>query len=116
MTLLNSLLSPVGGSAGGSNIVTVREVTAAGAVTVSATTDYVVLINKTVGAATTVNLPAGQTGLSFVIKDKKLDANSHNITITPNGSQTIDGAATLVLNVNGQSTSLVFQGTDWSIV
>lgn len=114
--MLISLLNPPNGSGGGSNIATVREVTAAGAVAVSPLTDYVILINKTVGAATVVNLPVGQNGLSYIIKDKKGDANSNNITITPNGAETIDGAATLILNVNKASTSLVFQGTDWSIV
>ena len=77
----------------------VREVTAAGAITVVAT-DYIILVNKSVGAATTVNLPASpSTGQVFIIKDGKGDANSNNITIVP-AAGNIDGAANLVINSN----------------
>lgn len=92
----------------------IRVVTAAGAVTVSATTDYIVVVNKTVGAATAVNLPAGVTGQEFVIKDGKLDAATNNITLTP-AAGNIDGAATYVMNVNGQSVTIVYNGTQWNI-
>lgn len=78
-----------------------REITAAGAVTVT-TVDRILWINKTVGAATIVNLPAAATrnGLDLVIKDKKGDANAHNITVTPNGVETIDAGATDVIDMN----------------
>lgn len=114
--LLTSLLSPSSGSGGSSNIVTVREVTTAGAITVSATTDYVILVNKSVAAATTVNLPAGQSGLTYVIKDKKGDANSNNITVVPNGSETINGGANYVMNVNNQAIWIIFNNGTWSLI
>ena len=93
-------------------IVAVRVVTAAGAVTVAATDD-VVVVNKTVGAATVANLPAGVTGRRFVIKDGKGDAATNNITITP-AAGTIDGAATLVINANYGQATLVYNGTQWN--
>lgn len=95
----------------GNQVWTVRVVTAAGAVTVT-TADYAVIVNKTVGAATTVNLPAGATGLAFVIKDGKGDAAANNITVTP-AAGNIDGAATYVMNTNYQSVTVVYTGSSW---
>lgn len=77
---------------------TIREVTAAGAVAVLPG-DFEVGINKTVGAATTVNLPAVASWLgrltefALVIKDLKGDAQTNNITLVPNGAETIEGLA-----------------------
>jgi hypothetical protein len=93
---------------------TVRVVTAAGAITV-ATTDYIICVNKTVGAATTVNLPASpSTGDQYVIKDCKGDANTNNITITPNAGN-IDGAATYVMTIPRQSIGIFYDGTQWEV-
>lgn len=71
-----------------------REVTAAGAVTV-ADTDVIVGINKTVGAATTVNIPlaANRGGQRVVIKDIKGDANVNPITPAFTGGELCDGLA-----------------------
>lgn len=96
-------------------VATVRVVVAAGAVTVTSA-DNVVVVNKTVGAATTVNLPASPaTGLTFTIKDGKGDANTNNITITP-AAGNIDANATYVMNANWQSATMVFNGTIWNLV
>ena len=74
----------------------VRVVTAPGAVAVVAG-DGMVVVNKTVGAATTVNLEATPaTGVVHVIKDGKGDSAANPITVTPN-SGNIDGAGTLVI-------------------
>lgn len=99
---------------GGSLFYQTRSVTAAGAITVSAVTDYYIGVNKTVGAATTVNLPAGVTGLTFVIKDEKGDAAINNITIIP-AAGNIDNAGTKVLNLNLQSATLFYNGTQWTV-
>lgn len=78
-----------------------RVVTAAGDVTVSAT-EGGVAINKTVGAATTVNLPtaASRNGVPVIVKDMKGDALTNNITVVPNGAETIDGNANDVISTN----------------
>lgn len=93
----------------------VRVVTASGAVTV-ATSDYVVVVNKTTGAATTVNLPSSpSTGDTYSIKDGKGDAATNNLTLTP-ASGNIDGAATFVMKVNYESITVVYNGTQWNII
>lgn len=98
----------------GGTVQTVRTVTAAGAASVTAS-DWVVIINKTSGAATTVNLPASPvTGQRFVIKDGKGDAATNNITITP-AAGTIDGAATYVLRVGYGAVNIIYNGSEWSV-
>jgi hypothetical protein len=89
----------------------VRVVTAAGAVTVTED-DQVVIVKKTTGAATPVNLPAGKLGLQFTVKDGKADAATNNITITP-AAGNIDGAATFVLSNNSGSWTGVYDGAQW---
>jgi hypothetical protein len=92
-----------------------RVVTAAGDVTVTEADSHV-FVNKTVGAATVVNLPASPaTGTEAVIKDAKGDALVNNITITP-AAGTIDGAATLPIITNYGAARLVYNGTEWSVV
>lgn len=93
---------------------TTRVVTAAGAVTV-ATTDYIVVVNKTVGAATTLNLPACTANLQFVIKDGKGDAYANPIAITP-AAGTIDGASSYSLNVGYGAVGVVCNGTQWNVL
>lgn len=99
----------------GGLVVPPRVVTAAGAVTVT-TADYIVVVNKTVGAATTVNLPGSPVaGQTFIIKDGKGDAATNNITITP-AAGNIDGSATYVVNTNYASVTVVYNGTEWNII
>ena len=99
----------------GSIVLPMRTITVAGSVTASATTDYFICINKSTPAATIVNLPSSPaTGLTFVIKDCGGVAAANNNTITPL-SGNIDGAATYVQNVNHQSTTVSYDGTQWEV-
>lgn len=99
----------------GSLVTPIRTITAAGAVTVSATTDYFICVNKTSGAATTVNLPSSPaTGLTFLIKDCKGDAATNNITVTP-ASGNIDNSPSFVMNTNLQSVAVTYSGSAWWI-
>jgi hypothetical protein len=96
----------------------VSVITAVGAVTVT-TGMNIVILNKTSGAATTVNLPSGSssgTGKMFVVKDGKGDAATNNITVTPNGGDTIDGGSTYVLNTNYEAATFIWNGTQWNII
>ncbi len=95
--------------------VAMRTITAAGAVTVSGTADYYICINKTVGAATTVNLPATPaTGLTYLIKDCKGDAATNNIVVTP-AAGNIDGTGSFTLSNNFGSVAVTYTGTIWSV-
>ena len=99
----------------GSLVLSTRVITAAGSVTVSATTDYFICINKTTSAATTVNLPASPaTGLTFVIKDCGGVAATYNNTIAPSAGN-IDGTVYYIQNINHQSTTVTYDGAQWEV-
>lgn len=87
-------------------------------VTVAAATDYAVVCKLSVAGAVAVTLPAGVAGQIFVILDGTGDASTNNITITPNGGQTINGAATLVLDHDRQAVMIQYSstGTDWKVL
>lgn len=87
-------------------------------VTVSASTDCVVVTQLTSPGAVVVNLPAGANKQVYFIADGTGDAGTNNITINPNGADTIAGSASLVLNINRESTMLCYNSsdTDWKIV
>jgi hypothetical protein len=92
----------------------IRVVTASGAVT-AATTDDLIALNKTIGAATAVNLPSSPTtGQTICVKDDKADAATNNITLTP-AAGNIDGAGSYVMNQNKQMNCVVYDGTQWEV-
>jgi hypothetical protein len=64
----------------------------------------------------TMDLPTaiGAVGVSYTIK--KVDSGIGTVIIDPNGSQTIDGAATLVLASQYQSATLVSDNANWMMV
>lgn len=83
----------------------VQVITAGGTQNIDAATS-VVIVNQTVGAAITLNLPAaaGKVGPVKVV-DWKGDAGTNNITIAPNGAETFNGAAaTWVIGNNSASS------------
>lgn len=97
---------------------TQREVTAAGAVTVDADDADIIYINKTVGAATAVTLPlAASRTKPVMIVDAKGDANTNNITISPQTGERIYAITngTAVIDGNGGSVILTPKGdgTGW---
>lgn len=94
-----------------------RVYTAAGDITV--TNETGVIVNKSSGAATVVNLPK-MTGVplqvSLFVKDGKGDAATNPITVDGAGSETIDGATTFVINRNYGWVMLVWNGTQWNVL
>jgi len=79
-------------------------------------TDYIVHVAYTTTAAvTSFTLPTAQVvaGRMIVIKDADGNAGTNNITIDTEGSETIDGAATLVMSTNSQAVRLYCDGTNW---
>ena len=82
-------------------------------------TDYILNVTyPTTGAVTSLTLPTAQTtdGRTIVIKDASGNAGTNNITIDTEASQTIDGAATLVIAVDYTSVTLCSDGTNWFIL
>lgn len=66
--------------------------------------DYMIVMKKTVSQATTITLPSIALWMRqpygmipLLIKDGKGDADVYNITITPYGSDLIDGLASWVI-------------------
>lgn len=81
------------------------------------TSDRFVLVNKTTGSATQINLPANAAqGRILTFKDAKGDCFTNNITLVAAGTDRIDGASNLVLNVNFSAIDLVYSGSSWAIV
>ena len=77
-------------------------------------TDAVQLVQTTTaGAGVTVTLPAGAaTGQRFVVKDSEGSAATNNITVAT-ATGTIDTAATFVMDTSFESTTFVFDGTNY---
>lgn len=92
-----------------------RYITVGGDVTVLPT-DCAIILNKTIGAATTIFLPTSPSDSQLIIaKDAKGDANTHNITIDGNGN-TIDGGATLVIGSPYGGNQLLWNSSEWSVI
>lgn len=92
-----------------------RVVTTAGNIT-GLITDYYVIVNKASGQNTTYTLPSSpSTNQRVTVKDGKGDANTHNITVDGNG-HTIDGGSSYVIGSPYGWNSVVWNGTEWSII
>jgi hypothetical protein len=61
----------------------------------------------------TVNLPATATVSGLVFTVRKVDASTHTVTVVPNGSETIEGAANVVISTQWNSVTLSNDGTRW---
>lgn len=79
-------------------------------------TDSIVSYQLTAPGAVAVALPAGVTGTMYFLKDGTGDAATNPITITPNGAETIDDAATATINTNYGALTLVYTGGKWEIL
>lgn len=67
------------------------------------------------GAAIVINLTAGTEGRVVVIKSEA--GQTSDITINPNGAETIEnGASYPILAATDGSVTLVFSGTNWNVV
>lgn len=80
--------------------------TTAGDVNVS-TIDGTIIVNKTVGQATNINMPKAVDKIGpLLVTDLKKDAGTNNITIVPAAGETIEGYATYVIASDGGSLFL----------
>jgi len=82
-------------------------------------TDLLVHVDyTTTGAVTSLTLPTAQAadGRRITIKDVDGNADTNNITIDTEGSETIDGAATLVIDADYGFAELYSDGTNWFVL
>lgn len=77
-------------------------------------TDIIIAVTST-AAPRTVDLRTADTvgRRTYIIKDESGGAAANNITVTTEGAQLIDGAATYVINTNYGSVRLYSNGTNW---
>jgi len=82
------------------------------------TTEFgqIYLCNAT-SAAIVATLPSAATaGNGFKAAFKKTDSSANAVTLTPNGSDTIDGAATYALSSQYAFVFIVSDGTNWQTI
>ena len=77
-------------------------------------TDYFLNVDTSLHA-TSINLPVGVLGTVYIIKDGTGNASVNPITINGSGGQVIDGSVATI-NAPFGSISLIFNGSQWSIV
>lgn len=91
-------------------------VVTAGATAAFTAGQTVLVIRKGTGSATAVTLPSAPVAwVTYQVKDGKGDAAANNITVSP-ATGTVDGAASVILNVNYQGLSFVYDGASWNLV
>lgn len=90
---------------------TFRTVTASETLTAQ---DDVVLADATSGAITLTLPPVTDGYKEFCVK--KIDASANAVTIDGDGSETIDGATTLVLASQYDTAKFASDGTEWWIL
>ena len=97
-----------------------REVTTVNAATYDLDyDDYILHVTYTgTGAVTSLTLLTAQTtqGRVLKIKDAGGNAATNTITIDTEGSETIDGSATYVMNTDYQAIELYSDGSNWFVI
>ena len=80
-------------------------------------TDTLIQTDSTAGVIV-LNLPAGVDGKTYTVKDGAGTAGTNAITVTPNGAETIEGAATYSVDTNYAAIELYYDSasTDWKIL
>lgn len=72
--------------------------------------------DATAGALTVSLTSAATLGAGFEVSVKKVDSSKNVVTIDPAGAETIDGAATFVLDEAYEEVVLVSNGTNWEVL
>jgi len=72
----------------------------------------IVLVDAS-GGAVTVTLPTPSNGAR--VRVKKIDASTNTVTVSPSGTETIDGASSHTISQKNEAYEYVSDGTDWLI-
>lgn len=103
-----------GGSSGGGSTITLtlRTIVAGNVDTASVTDSTIVWASATASAKTQslFSCSLSQRGHIITIKDGAASAGTYQITVTPFGADTIDGASSLVMVFNAESEPLTCNG------
>lgn len=83
--------------------------------TTALTSNYTIQGNATSGTCT-VQLPAASSAIGTVYIVKKIDSSANTVVITPNGADTIDGAASLTISVQYKGYTIQASGNAWLVV
>lgn len=85
------------------------------ATTSAAAADYVVLVNAT-SAAVTYTLPAASSSTNRILVIQKIDSSTNTVTVSPNGSDTINGAASQAISTQYGAITVQSNGSTWTIL
>lgn len=109
--MLGSSIVSLGPSAGSVSLVTVTPHTVG-------VSEEILLTSLAAPGPVAIQLPLIATFLpkTLTIKDDLGDSGANNITITPDGAETVDGAVSLVISTNGASVTLVPFGSNWRVI
>lgn len=85
----------------------------------TSTSHYLAVTYTSTGAVTSLTLKTADStdGRVIIVKDSARNAGTNSITIDTEGSQTIEGQSTLVINSDGGSASLIYNSstTNWEV-
>jgi hypothetical protein len=77
--------------------------------------DHIIIVDATAGTrAITLPSAVGLDGRQYIIKKK--DSSSNTVSITANGTETIDGDGTILMSIQWQVRTLVSDGANWMII
>lgn len=79
--------------------------------------DFIMGVTRTTAGACTITLPTSEvaSGRVLFVKDEGNNAGANNITIATQGSETIDGDSTFVIDQDSMSISIYSDGSNWFI-
>lgn len=84
--------------------------------TITDTDGLRVVLASATGGAFTVTLPAAASNASRILFLKKTDSSANAVTIDGAGSETIEGALTLVLDQQFDCIEIASDGSNWHLV
>ena len=95
--------------------VSTAERTVTGSVTLDIA-DYTLFMNNS--AAATVSLPTavGINGRIYIVKKISATGGGRQVTVDGNGTETIDGALTVMLNTANEFVTVQSDGSNWQII
>ena len=78
--------------------------------------NYNTVLADTSSGAITINLPACSSNKDKTVTIKKTTNDTNQITITPNGTDEIDGDTSVILGGYNSAIVMVSDGTTWNII